>query len=204
VFRILYKISRRVRRVLGDIYCTIVTYFHLLGNGATFNDFKTTGTPHITVSQSGSLALGKGFKMNNGIRGNPIGNFDRCTLYVGNFATLSIGNNVGISQTALICHKEITIGSDVKIGGGTKIFDTDFHSLDPHIRKSKNDTREKASAPVLIKDGVFIGANCLILKGVIVGYNSVVGAGSVVSKSIPDNQIWAGNPAKFIREIPNA
>ena len=59
----------------------------------------------------------------------------------------------------------------------------------------------KKCAPVVIEDNVFIGARCIILKGVTIGENSVVGAGSVVTKSIPANEIWAGNPAKFIRKI---
>lgn len=52
-----------------------------------------------------------------------------------------------------------------------------------------------------IRDNEFIGAFTIILKGVTVGENSVIGAGSVVTKSVPDNQIWAGNPAKFIRAL---
>lgn len=58
-----------------------------------------------------------------------------------------------------------------------------------------------ATSPVVIKDGAFIGAHCIILKGVTIGENSIVGAGSVVTKSIPDGEIWAGNPVKFIRRV---
>ena len=55
--------------------------------------------------------------------------------------------------------------------------------------------------PVIIKDGAFIGADGIILKGVTIGKKSVIGAGSVVTKSVPDGEIWAGNPAKFIRKL---
>ena len=55
--------------------------------------------------------------------------------------------------------------------------------------------------PVIIKDGAFIGTDCIILKGVTIGEKSVIGAGSVVTKSVPDGEIWAGNPAKFIRKV---
>ena len=81
------------------------------------------------------------------------------------------------------------------------IFDTDFHALNPIIRNSKNDIKNRIEKPVIIKDNAFIGAHSIILKGVTIGENSIIGAGSVVTKSIPDNQIWAGNPAKFIRNI---
>jgi acetyltransferase-like isoleucine patch superfamily enzyme len=59
----------------------------------------------------------------------------------------------------------------------------------------------KAKAPVVIKDNAFKGAYSIVLKGVIIGENSIIGAGLVVTKSVPNNQIWAGSPAKFIREI---
>ncbi|MBD8490085.1 hypothetical protein IFO69_15110 [Echinicola sp. CAU 1574] len=52
-----------------------------------------------------------------------------------------------------------------------------------------------------IEDGVWIGGHCIILKGVTIGERSVIGAGSVVSKNIPKNEVWAGNPAKFIKKI---
>ena len=46
-----------------------------------------------------------------------------------------------------------------------------------------------------------MGTHTIILKGVTVGAKSIIGAGSVVTKSIPDGEIWAGNPAHFIRKI---
>ena len=85
--------------------------------------------------------------------------------------------------------------------GGACVYDTDFHSLDPAVRNSENDLKERVEKPVLIKNNAFIGAHSIILKGVTIGENSIIGAGSVVTKSVPDNQIWAGNPAKFIRNI---
>ena len=81
-----------------------------------------------------------------------------------------------------------------------KIWDTDFHSLDPSIRIYEGDS-QIISKSVLIKESAFIGANSIILKGVTIGKNSIVGAGSVVSKNIPDNEIWAGNPVRFIKKL---
>lgn len=48
---------------------------------------------------------------------------------------------------------------------------------------------------------MFIGTLCIICKGVTIGEKSIIGADSVVTKSIPENQIWGGNPAKFIRTL---
>ncbi|EEU5811077.1 N-acetyltransferase, partial [Escherichia coli] len=52
-----------------------------------------------------------------------------------------------------------------------------------------------------IKKNASIGANATILPGIIIGENSIIGAGSVVTKDIPDNVIVAGNPAKIIRPV---
>lgn len=84
------------------------------------------------------------------------------------------------------------------MGGGVRIYDTDFHWLD--FEKRMNEAGGAVN-PVVIKNGVFIGANSIILKGVTIGEKAIVGAGSVVTRSIPDGEIWAGNPAKFIRKI---
>lgn len=54
---------------------------------------------------------------------------------------------------------------------------------------------------VSIGNHTFIGQRCIILPGVCIGNNVIIGAGSVVTKNIPDNEVWAGNPAKFICTI---
>lgn len=51
-----------------------------------------------------------------------------------------------------------------------------------------------------IKRNAYIGCNTVICKPVTIGENAIVGAGSIVTKDIPDNEVWAGNPAKFIRK----
>jgi acetyltransferase-like isoleucine patch superfamily enzyme len=63
----------------------------------------------------------------------------------------------------------------------------------------RSDKKHAVKLKVIIEDNVFIGAHSTILKGVTIGKNSVIGACSVVTKNIPPNEIWAGNPAKFIK-----
>lgn len=197
----IYKSFRKLwtypKTSIDKIRCLIL----FKGNGVKYAAFGSSGCPYLVVAQGGNMTIGKNFFMHNGIGGNPIGCYDRCTFFVNRGAKLTIGDNVGISQAALVCHQSITVGNNVKIGGGVKIYDTDFHSLDPVIRASHADLEHKVKAAVVVKDNAFIGAYSIVLKGVTIGENSVIGAGSVVAKSVPDNQIWAGNPAKFIREI---
>jgi acetyltransferase-like isoleucine patch superfamily enzyme len=198
---LVYKGFRKIRSIYFSFKDKIYSKFVFSGNGVVFENFRTVGVPFVMIARGGKCSIGRDFAMNNGIKGNPIGCHDNCTIFVDKGASLLIGENVGISQTALICHQNISIGDNVKIGGGTKIYDTDFHSLDSKTRNSKADLKNKIKMPVIIEDNVFIGAYSIVLKGVTIGENSIVGAGSIVTKSIPSNQIWAGNPAKFIRNL---
>lgn len=57
--------------------------------------------------------------------------------------------------------------------------------------------------PVRINDGAWIGGGAIILPGVTIGKNSVIGAGSIVTHSIPDNCVAVGNPCRVIKQIDN-
>ena len=114
-------------------------------------------------------------------------------------ASLVIGNHTGFSGVSIFCASSIKIGNYCNIGGNVFIWDTDFHPLNMEERRISS--QNIRSSPIIIEDDVFIGANSIILKGVSIGQGSIVGAGSVVTKNIPPMEIWAGNPAKFIRKI---
>lgn len=180
----------------------LFTWFVLFSNGIKFSSFKSHGIPKVNVGLGGKCTIGSNFRMNNRESSNPIGRFHRCSIIVGNNGNLSIGENVGMSSTAIICHNIIEIGNNVQIGGNVVIYDTDFHSLNSSYRKDRmTDVENTKTKPVKIGNNAFIGAHSTILKGVQIGENVIVGACSVVTKSIPDNEIWAGNPAIFIRTI---
>lgn len=196
------KLWRKISSSISSKWNHIVTWLIFKGNRVSFSSFRTGGIPYVMVAMGAKgITIGKNFAMNNGIRHNPIGCPQPCTLFVDREASIEIGDNVGISQATLISHCSIKIGNNVKIGGGGCVFTSDFHSLDPIIRAGSEDQANKKCAPVVLCDNVFIGAHSIILKGVTVGENSIVGAGSVVTKNIPANQIWGGNPAKFIRNL---
>jgi len=154
----------------------------------------------IRLFGKGNIKIGKGVRINSSYASNPIGCGQFTSIYMMRNGTLTIGNNVGMSNISIVCSKEIQIEDNVKIGGGTRIYDTDFHSLDYYKRIQKGEDTP-VSKEVCIHEGAFIGAGCFILKGVSIGKHSIVGAGSVVTKNIRDNEIWGGNPAKFIRTI---
>ena len=117
-------------------------------------------------------------------------------------ATLTFGNNSGISSTSIYCADRIEIGDYVNIGAGCFIMDTNFHSINWRHRKDRSlDIANAKSAPVKIDDFVFVGARSIICKGVHIGEHSIISAGSVVVKDVPSNEVWGGNPAVFIKAI---
>ncbi len=116
--------------------------------------------------------------------------------------TLRIGNNSFIGHDCMFqMRKNITIGNHCLLAGGIIIQDNNGHPLDPENRKANLPVSDDEVHPVIIKDGAWIGRRVMILKGVTVGENSVVGAGSVITKDIPDNAVAAGNPAKVIKAL---
>ncbi|MDO4306354.1 MAG: acyltransferase [Eubacteriales bacterium] len=148
----------------------------------------------------GKLILGDNVTINSSKHSNVLGGNDYTTLYTRRDAEIVIGNYVGISNACIVCFNKISIGNHVLIGADCKIYDTDFHSLDAELR-GKPDVDIPKCAPIVIEEKAFIGAHSIILKGVHIGKGSIVGAGSVVTKDIPDNEVWAGNPARFIRKL---
>ncbi len=152
----------------------------------------------ILIRGHGEIKLGKDNIINSGFTYNPTAGVERTAFLIYPDALLSTGKNVGMSNVVISARTSITIGDYSIIGAGTKLYDHDFHPLDYRFR-NPDDERMIQTKPINIGEHVFIGAECLILKGVSVGNNAVIGAGSVVSKDIPANEIWAGNPARFIR-----
>lgn len=129
---------------------------------------------------------------------------------------LEIGDRVIVNEgTRLICASGITIGSDVLISWGCTIVDSNMHSLDSKERLKDTKSARKAieshtmgknvdyssvkSSPIVIKDRAWIGFNSIIMKGVTIGEGAIIGAGSVVTKDVPDYAVVGGNPAQIIK-----
>lgn len=120
-----------------------------------------------------------------------------------------IGNNCNINCNVLI-ENDVVIGNNVTIKPGVQIWDgitlEDHVFIGPnatftndHFPKSKN--TDFNLQRTLLKKGASIGANATILGGITIGENALIGAGSVVTKDVPANEIWIGNPAKFLKKI---
>jgi maltose O-acetyltransferase len=110
---------------------------------------------------------------------------------------IHIGDHVYLNVlcTILDCNT-VRIGHHVMIGPSVQIY-TAAHALEAEARIQG----WEVAKPIVIEDNVWVGGGAILLPGVTIGRNAVVGAGAVVSRSVPANMVVAGNPARVIREI---
>lgn len=134
---------------------------------------------------------------------NVVGKFD--VFFATRFAerpTLRIGNRTGIGHLcSFVVGKGITIGDDCHIAGGTRMFDSSGHPVDPAKRLANLPPEDEDVRPITIGDNVWIGGYSTIFPGVTIGDNSVVATGSVVTSDVPPNTLVAGYPARMVRRL---
>lgn len=118
---------------------------------------------------------------------------------------ISIGDRVVIRQGTMLFADPreggagIIIEDNVMIGSGVHIYCSNHRYDNPHVPIIEQG--HYASKEITLKSGCWIGANSVILPGVTVGHNAVVGAGSVVTRDIPDRVVAVGNPAEIIKRL---
>lgn len=109
------------------------------------------------------------------------------------FCNVKIGENVIIMSNCLMM-----------AAGGITIEDNTMIAANVQLISNNHDVEHRSiitCKPVHIKKNCWIGAGATILAGVTIGENSIVGAGSIVTKNVPDNVVVAGNPAKIIKNL---
>lgn len=135
-----------------------------------------------------------------------------CSFAIGPSGRCTIGDFTLLNGALIMAEERIEIGSHCLVSWNVGIADSDFHPLEPAQRiidahalapfyKDRPPRPPLRTAPVIIGDNVWIGMNAVILKGVVIGENSVVAAGAVVTKSVPENCVVAGNPAKIVKRF---
>jgi acetyltransferase-like isoleucine patch superfamily enzyme len=165
---------------------------------AVGEDFATSGHCSFKARLAESIRIGNHVRLLAGWRSNRVGLSGPVLLQTFGTGIIEIGDYSGGSACVLSSRSKITIGKHVNLGGNVRIFDHDFHALDPELRRLP--LNEQAphirSKPISIGDDVFVGANSIILKGTSIGARSIVAAGSVVfSGDYPSDCVIGGNPA---------
>lgn len=142
--------------------------------------------------------------------GGPIAIGDYCTLIATADARIRLTvwsamgkkGEIAIGNYSLICPgvrisaaTKISIGESCMLAQGVFVTDSDWHGVYDRSLPVGN------TVPVLIEENVWIGDSVIVCKGVRIGKNSIIGAGSVVSRNIPDNVIAAGNPAVAVKTL---
>lgn len=120
-----------------------------------------------------------------------------------------IGKNCNINAQCFI-ENDVVIGDNVTIKCGVSVWDglriADHVFVGPNVTFINDNYPRSKQYPdkfleTVIEEGASIGAGSIILGGLRIGKNAMIGAGSVVTKNVPDNELWLGNPARFVKLI---
>ncbi len=152
---------------------------------------------------SDDVKLGENVKLSKFINlyGCTIGDNTKIGAFVEIQKNAFIGKNCKISSHTFIC-EGVTIGDKCFIGHGVMFINDNY----PKAANASGELEGESDwldrfVKIHIGNNVSIGSNATILGNVIIGDGAIIGAGSVVTKNIPPNQIWAGNPARMIRTL---
>lgn len=166
-------------------FCRI-TLYNLLGASIPYS----VRMRNCTITWPHQVEMGHKVKVEENVEIKIDGKYkDGRSVFIGDSVYIGRGAEFNIID-------RITIENQVMIASGAKFVDHD-HGIDRLKIIGKHPGK---SAPIILQENCWIGANVIVLKGVTVGQGAVVAAGSVVIHSIPAFEIWAGIPAKKIGE----
>src|SRR5712671_213170 len=165
-----------------------------IGQGCSFY-----GLPLFRRLPESRIRIGNNCQFRSGRWSNLVGVNRPCIVStLASTAMIDIGEDCASSGTTIGCASEISIGDRVMCGANVTITDTDWHAIDWRDRRAG---RPGEVAPIVIGDDAWLGMNVIVLKGVEVGARTVVGAGSIVTRSLPAGVLAAGQPAVVIRKL---
>lgn len=148
-----------------------------------------------------SVKIGEGVKIFKFVNlyGCEIGDGSKIGTFVEIQKNAVIGKNCKISSHSFIC-EGVHIEDNVFLGHGV-MFTNDIYPRATRADGSPQTEEDWQVVTTVIKKNASIGSNATILAGITIGENALVGAGSVVTKDVPDNTIVAGNPARVLRKV---
>jgi len=131
--------------------------------------------------------------------GSEVGDHTKIGAFVEIQKNAKVGKNCKISSHSFVC-EGVTIEDNVFVGHGVTFINDAY----PRATTSEGELQSEKDwkvEPTLVKKGASIGSGATILSNLVIGENALVGAGSVVTRDVPDNAIVAGNPARLLRFI---
>lgn len=177
------RLGTRAIRLYPRMVCVVGRGVRVTGDGELEAGIAWPGLPYY----AGALKLGDGSQLE--LRGG-MRLYSDCLVTVAPGASLSLASGYANYGLRLECYQSIRIGFSVAIGPEVMIRDSDNHAV----------AGKPMSAPVVIEDGVWIGARATILKGVTIGRGAVIAAGAVVHRDVPPGALVGGVPARVLRE----
>lgn len=180
-------------RCLYRRFCERISYFKQGWGSAAISCILKDGhvEEHAKIFSSFPNTVHIGAKVKIG-RGSIISNFERP-------GQIEIGDDVSIGwNNTFYCQGGVKIGKGALFASNVCIL-TSNHGFADLCSPIKN--QQSSYAPVVIGDDTWIGYNVVILPGVHIGKHVVIGAGSIVTRDMPDNSVCAGNPCRVIRVL---
>jgi acetyltransferase-like isoleucine patch superfamily enzyme len=154
-------------------------------------------TDYLSIAPDVKLGAGVTLSRFINLYGCEIGDNTKIGAFVEVQKNASIGRNCKISSHTFVC-EGVTIEDNVFIGHGV-MFINDSYPRAITANGALQTEKDWKVEPTLVRKGASIGSGATILANVTIGENALIGAGSVVTRDVPDHAIVAGNPARFMR-----
>lgn len=170
---------------IANVFSILNAQWRLLGKARAPLSVRLNGRARI--AGRGELVLGLGVSLVGTIVPIELETYTNGRIEIGDHTFINYGSSI-------TARTSVKIGSHCHLGHYTFIMDNNQHDVVRHMELPP-------SAPVIIEDNVWIGSKALILPGVVIGTQAVIGAGSIVTHSIPPRCVAAGNPARILRYL---
>ena len=177
---------------MASLVSRIVDFGHIINaqlrlRGKVEAPFSVRLRGSVQLTGSGELILGEGVSLNGTVVPIELITYESGRIEIGDHTFINYGSSIAARAS-------VKIGANCHLGHYMFVMDNGQHDVVRHLEVPP-------SYPVIIEDNVWIGSKVIILPGVRIGSRAVIGAGSVVTRSIPPRCVAAGNPARVLRHL---
>lgn len=181
-----------------------IDFFYLRYHGVetSFGYVKLLGFPVIQRAPGSVIKIGKGVTLVSSLKHNIAGiNHPVVLATLHESATITIDDGSGASGVVICAVNKISIGKHVALGANCKIYDSDFHPVQPGKRLHQKSILDAKNAPVSIGDHTWVGEGAIVLKGACMESGAILSARSVLNTRATAFSIYTGNPAVLVKKF---